>query len=201
MAMDRVLALQARLDAARDKLDAELDKEAPRDIVVVAFQEQVKELVAELKMHIEAAGHQRVAGALSSSDRVRLDGKIAVLKRGDLETGPKTFLNLFKRGDDDLDLQKDGKSAGRLLLTNINKMVAVESAQIEVLGPNGESVESFSPMDDGNGLSEELFVYGTVIRVFPCKGPHAAGGTLELLMNYSVVMQHLRNRIVHGHSD
>lgn len=34
-----------------------------------------------------------------------------------------------------------------------------------------------------------------------CAGPHAAGGTLEFLMKYSVVMQHLRNRIVHGHLD
>ena len=56
MATDRVLALQARLDAARDKLDAELDKEAPRGIVVAAFQERVKELNAELKMHIVPAG-------------------------------------------------------------------------------------------------------------------------------------------------
>ncbi|DBA86675.1 TPA: hypothetical protein ACH3X1_005135 [Trebouxia sp. C0004] len=31
-----------------------------------------------------------------------------------------------------------------------------------VLGPNGQSVESFLPVDDGNGLSEELFVYGTI---------------------------------------
>lgn len=56
MATDRVLALQSRLDAARDKLDAELDKEAPRDNIVAAFQERVKELNAELKMHIIPAG-------------------------------------------------------------------------------------------------------------------------------------------------
>ena len=56
MATDRVLALQSRIDAARDKLDAELDKEAPRDKIVAAFQEQVKELNAELKMHIIPAG-------------------------------------------------------------------------------------------------------------------------------------------------
>ena len=56
MATDRVLALQSRIDAARDKLDAELDKEAPRDNIVAAFQERVKELNAELKMHIIPAG-------------------------------------------------------------------------------------------------------------------------------------------------
>ena len=56
MATDRVLALQARLDAARDKLDAELDKEAPRNNLVAAFQERVKELNEELKMLTAPAG-------------------------------------------------------------------------------------------------------------------------------------------------
>jgi len=56
MTTGRVLALQARLDAARNKLDAELDKEAPRDNLVAAFQERVKELHEELKMHIVPAG-------------------------------------------------------------------------------------------------------------------------------------------------
>jgi hypothetical protein len=56
MTTGRVLALQARLDAARNKLDAELDKEAPRDNIVAAFQERVKELHEELKMHIVPAG-------------------------------------------------------------------------------------------------------------------------------------------------
>ncbi len=37
MASGRVLALRAQLDAARDKLDAELDKEAPRDNLVAVF--------------------------------------------------------------------------------------------------------------------------------------------------------------------
>ena len=51
MASGRVLALQARLDAARDKLDAELDKKAARDHNLVAsFQERVKELHEELRM-------------------------------------------------------------------------------------------------------------------------------------------------------
>lgn len=69
---------------------------------------------------------------LCDVDRIRLDGKIAVLKRGDLEKGDKRLLRLFKRGDDDLVLQKDGKPAGRLLLININNMVPVDSAQVEV---------------------------------------------------------------------
>ena len=56
MATDRVLALQARLDAARDKLDAELDKEAPRDNVLAAIKGQVIELHEELKMLIAPAG-------------------------------------------------------------------------------------------------------------------------------------------------
>ena len=56
MATDRLLALQSRIDAARDKLDAELDKEAPRDNIVAALQERVKELNSELKMHIVPAG-------------------------------------------------------------------------------------------------------------------------------------------------
>ena len=32
---------------------------------------------------------------------------------------------------------------------------------------------SFLPEDDGNGLSEELFVYNTVIRVLPFTGLHS----------------------------
>ena len=69
---------------------------------------------------------------LCGVDRIRLNDRIAVLKRGDLEKGDKRFLNLFKRGNDDLNLQKDGKPAGRLLLVNIINMVSVESARVEV---------------------------------------------------------------------
>ena len=69
---------------------------------------------------------------LCDVDRIRLDGKIAVFKRGNLEKGDKILLSLFKRGDDDLDLQKDGKPAGRLLLININNMGPVDSASVEV---------------------------------------------------------------------
>lgn len=65
-------------------------------------------------------------------DRIRPDGKIAVLKRGDLETGDKRLLSLYKRGDDALNLQKDGKPVGQLLLINIKEMVPTESATVEV---------------------------------------------------------------------
>jgi hypothetical protein len=72
------------------------------------------------------------AQSLHAVDRTRLNGKIAVLKRGDLETGDKRFLSLFKRGDDAQDLWKNGKSAGCLLLINIDAMVHAKAAQIEV---------------------------------------------------------------------
>lgn len=50
MASGRVLALQARLDAARDKLDAELDQKAARDHTLVAeYKERVNELHEELE--------------------------------------------------------------------------------------------------------------------------------------------------------
>lgn len=64
--------------------------------------------------------------------KIRLNGKIAVMKRGDVEKGHKRRLSLFKRGDDDLELQKDGKPAGRLLLININNMVPAKAAKVEV---------------------------------------------------------------------
>lgn len=50
MATDRVLALQARLDDARDMLKAELKKEAPRDTVMAVIKQHVQELNVELKM-------------------------------------------------------------------------------------------------------------------------------------------------------
>jgi hypothetical protein len=56
MATDRVLALQARLDGARDMLNAELNKQAPRDNVLAAIKEQVTELHEELKMLTAPAG-------------------------------------------------------------------------------------------------------------------------------------------------
>ena len=65
-------------------------------------------------------------------DRIRLNGKVAVLEGGDLETGKQRLLSLFRRGDDASDLQKDGQPAGRLLLININNMVSTETAKVEV---------------------------------------------------------------------
>lgn len=69
---------------------------------------------------------------LCISDRIRLNGKIAVLEAGDLERGKQRRLSLFRRGDDASDLQKDGQPAGRLLLVNINNMVSTATAKIEV---------------------------------------------------------------------
>ena len=65
-------------------------------------------------------------------DKVQLDGKIAILQHGDVETGQKRLLSLFRRGNE-LDLQKDGKPAGRLLLLNINALVpGTMPARVEV---------------------------------------------------------------------
>ncbi|DBA83107.1 TPA: hypothetical protein ACH3X2_006635, partial [Trebouxia sp. C0005] len=101
-----------------------------------------------------------------NSGRVQLDGKIAVLQRGDVETGQKRLLSLFRRGNE-VDLQKNGKSAGRLLL-NINALVpGTMPARVEVVGTQEEITQPFLPEDDGNGLSQELFVYDTVIRLSP----------------------------------
>ena len=65
-------------------------------------------------------------------DRIRLNGKITVLEGVDLERGKQRRLSLFRRGDDASDLQKDGQLAGRLLLVNINNMVSMETAKVEV---------------------------------------------------------------------
>ncbi len=46
-----MIAVQARLDAARDKLDVGLDREVPRDTMVAAFQEQINDLRDELKKY------------------------------------------------------------------------------------------------------------------------------------------------------
>ena len=69
---------------------------------------------------------------LCTLDRIRLNGKIAVLERGDLGTGNKRPLSLFRRGDDAPDLQKDSQPAGRLLLININHMVSTKTVKVEV---------------------------------------------------------------------
>ena len=74
-----------------------------------------------------------VRQVLCGVDRIRLDGKVKVLQRGDLETGHTRPLSLFRRGDDPQILRNpNGKPAGRLLLTNVNAMVLVERAKIEV---------------------------------------------------------------------
>ena len=43
---------------------------------------------------------------------------------------------------------------------------------------------SFLPEDDGNGLSEELFVFNTVIRVLPFTGLH------PLVRSANMISQH-----------
>lgn len=60
MAAARVLALQARLDDARDMLSAEVKKQEPRDNVLAAIKEQVRELHEELKMLTVPAGKSPV---------------------------------------------------------------------------------------------------------------------------------------------
>lgn len=71
-----MLALQAQLDAACNKLDAELEKDAPRENVVAAFQDRVKELSAELKMHMMPAGQVIVV------DHLHLPGFRLFILRG-----------------------------------------------------------------------------------------------------------------------
>jgi len=70
MDSSRVLAVQARLDAARDKLQAELDKGAARDKslvtsyekLVTSYEKSIEELKDELKMHTSTVGE--TAGSL-----------------------------------------------------------------------------------------------------------------------------------------
>jgi len=69
---------------------------------------------------------------LHAVDRIRLDGKVEVLEKGNLETGEKRSLTLFKNNYDAQDLRKNGNPAGRLLLININSRVHTKAAQIEV---------------------------------------------------------------------
>ena len=57
MDSSRVLAVQNRLDAARDKLQAELDKGAARDkSLVTSCEKSIEELKDELKMHTSIVG-------------------------------------------------------------------------------------------------------------------------------------------------
>lgn len=149
----------------------------------------------------------------SSSDKVQLDGKIAILQHGDVETGQKRLLSLFRRGNE-LDLQKNCKPAGRLLLLNINALVpGTMPARVEVVGTQEEITQPFLPEDDGNGLSQELFVYDTVIRLSPFQGLHSADDILQgtlancslmvqaTISNCSAIAKHLRFQVAHGHRD
>ncbi len=57
MSSSRVVAVRARLDAARDKLKAELDKGATRDITLVtSYEKSIEELNDELKTLASAEG-------------------------------------------------------------------------------------------------------------------------------------------------
>ncbi|DBA90937.1 TPA: hypothetical protein ACH3X1_016147 [Trebouxia sp. C0004] len=56
MDSSRVLAVHARLDAARDKLQAELDKGAARDSLVTSYEKSIEGLKDELKMHTSTVG-------------------------------------------------------------------------------------------------------------------------------------------------
>ncbi|KAL3135505.1 hypothetical protein ABBQ38_005985 [Trebouxia sp. C0009 RCD-2024] len=57
MDSSRVLVLQNRLDAARDKLQAELDKGAARDkSLVTSYEKSIEELKVELSMHTPTVG-------------------------------------------------------------------------------------------------------------------------------------------------
>ena len=53
----RMLAVQAWLDAARDKLQAELDKGAEREkSLVTSYEKSIEDLKDELKMHTSTVG-------------------------------------------------------------------------------------------------------------------------------------------------
>ena len=57
MDSNRVRAVQTRLDAARDKLQAELDKGAARDkSLVTSYEKSIEELKDELKVHTLTGG-------------------------------------------------------------------------------------------------------------------------------------------------
>ncbi|DBA82785.1 TPA: hypothetical protein ACH3X1_007013 [Trebouxia sp. C0004] len=118
---------------ASEKAETFLLERSVNDSSKDQWQTLIAEIPEDVKKEIglsKSAGEQRLAGALSSSDRIRLKGKIAVLEGSDLETGKQRLLSLFRRGDDKSDLQKDGQPAGRLLLININNMVSTETAKV-----------------------------------------------------------------------
>ncbi|KAL3148603.1 hypothetical protein ABBQ38_014031 [Trebouxia sp. C0009 RCD-2024] len=113
-------------------------------------------------------GHGRDVSAegISSSDLVKLRGKVKVLKKGDPETGDTKSISLYRSGDDPPSLKnKDGHLAGRLYLKNVNIMVPADTAMVEVVAPTREIRPPFLPEENSNGLSEELFAFDSVIRV------------------------------------
>ncbi|DBA95827.1 TPA: hypothetical protein ACH3X1_001376 [Trebouxia sp. C0004] len=89
-------------------------------------------------------------------------------------------------------------------------MVHAKAAQIEVLHPKEESVQAFLPEDDGNGLSQELFVYDAVIRVSPFEGLHSADGLMQevfsalwqgTLARCNAFANYVSVALTRGHSD
>ena len=57
MESSRVLAVKTLLDAARAKLQADLDKGAARDkSLVTSYEKSIEEMGDELKMHISTVG-------------------------------------------------------------------------------------------------------------------------------------------------
>ncbi|KAL3159378.1 hypothetical protein ABBQ38_009809 [Trebouxia sp. C0009 RCD-2024] len=113
-------------------------------------------------------GHGRDVSAegTSSSDLVKLRGKVKVLKKGDPETGDTKSISLYRSGHDPPSLKnKDGHLAGRLYLKNVNIMVPADTATVEVVAPMREIRPPFLPEENSNGLSEELFAFDSVIRV------------------------------------
>lgn len=66
-------------------------------------------------------------------DLIKLHGKVKVLEKGVPETGETKSISLYRAGDDPPSLKtKSGKPAGRLYLKNVNVMVPVEVAMVEV---------------------------------------------------------------------
>ncbi|KAL0036378.1 hypothetical protein WJX77_005016 [Trebouxia sp. C0004] len=92
---------------ASEKAETFLLERSVNDSSKDQWQTLIAEIPEDVKKEIglsKSAGEQRLAGALSSSDRIRLKGKIAVLEGSDLETGKQRLLSLFRRGDDNKSL-------------------------------------------------------------------------------------------------
>ena len=68
-------------------------------------------------------------------DLIKLRGNVKVLKKGDPdpETGETKSISLYRSKDDPPSLKnKNGRPVGRLYLKNVNVMVPVNAAMIEV---------------------------------------------------------------------